>query len=182
MKSVKKHTFLCSSSPDPLTMIAKAARSRKIIVSYRIIFMILMIWDDSLEITLQRRNLTNTLHYSNNDYNPGVSQINFLSMTLFEVNFSQRMSALQNKQKTGKKNCRLLQNTAHQCLISYIFLWTNGILYKTSRYYEKYSKTLPLFNIEKGGLWKMYSSEQNSEVSEFPILTNRSRVWPVYTL
>ena len=28
----------------------------------------------------------------------------------------------------------------------------------------------------------MYSSEQNSEVSEFPILTNRSRVWPVYTL
>ena len=28
----------------------------------------------------------------------------------------------------------------------------------------------------------MYSSEQSSEVFEFPILTNRSRVWPVYTL
>ena len=28
----------------------------------------------------------------------------------------------------------------------------------------------------------MYSSEQSSEVFEFPILTNRSRVWPLYTL
>ena len=28
----------------------------------------------------------------------------------------------------------------------------------------------------------MYSSEQNPEVSEFPILTNKSSVWPVYTL
>jgi len=28
----------------------------------------------------------------------------------------------------------------------------------------------------------MYSSEQSFEVFEFPILTNRSRVWPVYTL
>ena len=27
----------------------------------------------------------------------------------------------------------------------------------------------------------MYSSEQSFEVFEFPILTNRSRVWPVYT-
>ena len=42
-------------------------------------------------------------------------------------------------------------------------------------------KTLSLFHIEKGSLWKMYSSEQNSEVSEFLIPANRSlRVWPVH--
>ena len=46
-KSIKKHTSFCSSSPDPLVMIAKSARSRKIIVNNRIIFMMLMIWDDS---------------------------------------------------------------------------------------------------------------------------------------
>ena len=43
MKSVKKHTSVYSSSPDPLVIIAKAARSRKIIVNNRIIFMMLMI-------------------------------------------------------------------------------------------------------------------------------------------
>ena len=77
MKSVKEHTFFCSSSPDPLVMIAKTARSRKIIVNYRIIFIMLMICDDSLELTLQRRNLTNTSHYSNKDYNTGVIEITF---------------------------------------------------------------------------------------------------------
>ena len=53
--------------------------------------------------------------------------------------------------KRAKELCRL-QNTAHQCLISNILLWTNAILYKTNLCYEKYSKTLPLFHIEKGGL------------------------------
>ena len=47
--------------------------------------------------TLQRRNLANTSHSSNKDHNTG------LNMTLSEDNFSQRMSALQNKQKAGKK-------------------------------------------------------------------------------
>ena len=77
MKSVKEHTFFFSSSPDPIVMIAKTASSRKIIVNYRIIFMMLMICDDSLELTLQRRNLTNTSHYSNKDYNTGVIEITF---------------------------------------------------------------------------------------------------------
>ena len=71
----RKKTYLfCSSSPDPLVMMSKAARNRKIIVNYRIILMMLMIWDDSLELTLQRRNLTNTSHYSNKDYNTGLSR------------------------------------------------------------------------------------------------------------
>ena len=42
--------------------------------------------------------------------------------------------------KRAKECCRLLQNTAHQCLISNIFLWTNAIWYKTDPHYEKYSK------------------------------------------
>jgi len=40
----RKKTYLfCSSSPDPLVVMSKAARNRKIIVNYRIIFMMLMI-------------------------------------------------------------------------------------------------------------------------------------------
>ena len=77
LKSVERTYLFCSSSPDPLVMIAKAARSRKIIVNYRIIFMMLMICDDSSELTLQRRNLTNTSHYLNKDYNTGVIEITF---------------------------------------------------------------------------------------------------------
>ena len=91
---------------------------------------------------------------------------NLLNMTLSEVNFSQRMLALQNEQKPRKRICRLLQSTAYQCLISNIFLWTNGISYKTSPYEGKYFKIFPLFHIAKGVLWKMYLPEPNSEVSE----------------
>ena len=135
-----------------------------------------------LELTLQRRNLTNTSHYSNKDCNTGVIHITFWTGPSLKSISAKEYRLYKTNKKRAKEFCRLLQNTAHQCLISNIFLWTNGMLYKTSSYYEKYSKTVPLFHIEKGGLWKMYSSEQNSEVSEFPILTNWSRVWPVYTL
>ena len=107
---------------------------------------------------------------------------NLLNMTLSEVNSAKECRLYKINKKRAKECCRLLQNTAHQCLISNIFSWANGILYKTDPHYEKYSNTLPLFHVEKGGLWKMYESEQNSEVSEFPILTNRSRVWPVFAL
>ena len=48
---------------------------------------------------------------------------NLLNMTLSEVNFSERMSALQNKQKTRKRYLPfVIQNATHQCLISNIFL------------------------------------------------------------
>ena len=45
-------------------------------------------------------------------------------------------------------------------------------------------KNPPLFSYRKlkGGLWKMYLLEQSSEVFGFPILTNKSRVWPVYRI
>ena len=123
------------------------------------------------------RNLTNTSHYSNKDYNTGVIQITFWTWPYLKSISAKDFRLYKINKKRAKEFCRFLQNTAHQCLISNIFLWTNGILYKTNPHYEKYSKTLPLFHIEKGGLWKMYSSEQNSEVSEFPILTRvQSRV------
>ena len=41
---------------------------------------------------------------------------NLIDKTLSEVNFSERISALQNKQKSAKTFCRLLQNIALLCL------------------------------------------------------------------
>ena len=46
---------------------------------------------------------------------------------------------------------------------------------------EKSLKTFPLFHVEKIGLWKTYALQQSSEAFEFLILTNRSRVWAVYS-
>ena len=46
---------------------------------------------------------------------------NLIENTLSEIQFSERMSALQNKQKT-RECCRLLQNIAHLCLILKTFL------------------------------------------------------------
>ena len=132
-KALKTYLFLLSS-PDPLVMIEKAARSRKIIVNYRIIFMMLMIWDNSLELTLKRLNLTNTWHYSNKDYNTGVIRISSWTWHYLKSISAKECWLYKINKKRAKKFCRLLQNTAHQCLTSNIFLWTNGILYKTSPY------------------------------------------------
>ena len=41
---------------------------------------------------------------------------NLTDKTLSEVNFSERLSTLQNKQKSAKTFCRLLRNIAHLCL------------------------------------------------------------------
>ena len=41
---------------------------------------------------------------------------NLMDKTLSEVNFSERLSTLQNKQKSAKRFCRLLRNIAHLCL------------------------------------------------------------------
>ena len=47
---------------------------------------------------------------------------NLTENTLSEIIFSERMSALQNKQKTRKRICPLLQNIAHLCLVLKTFL------------------------------------------------------------
>ena len=106
-----------------------------------------------LELTLQRRNLTNTSHYSNKDYNTGVIQITFWTWPYLKSISAKECRLYKINKKRAKEFCRLLQNTAHPCLISNICLWTKGILYKTN---EKYSKNLPIFHIGKGVLWKMY--------------------------
>ena len=77
---------------------------------------------------------------------------NLLNMTLSEVNFNQRMSALQNKQYTRKKILPFVTEYRPSMPdLKHILKNKWHLLYKTSPYYEKYSKTLPLFHIEKGG-------------------------------
>ena len=44
---------------------------------------------------------------------------------------------------------------------------------------ERYINTLSCFRTERGGHWKTYSLEQRFEGQRFPIMTCRSRVWPV---
>ena len=59
---------------------------------------------DFLELTLQRKLLKRTLSNSKENYERGVTQIDNLSeKILSEVKFSERSSALQNKQKTHKR-------------------------------------------------------------------------------
>ena len=58
--------------------------------------------------TTFEENAETTLLYSNKDYAIEVTLITFWKKTLSEVNFSERLSALQNKQKTRKNILPLL--------------------------------------------------------------------------
>ena len=80
---------------------------------------------------------------------------NLLSMTLSEVNFSQRMSALQNKQKNAQKNFAVCNR------IPPINAWSKTYCYEQMASYTKPAltkknllKTLSLFHIKKGSLLK----------------------------
>ena len=87
-----------------------------------------------LRTNSSKRNLKNTSHYSNNDYATEVIQITFWTWLYLKSILAKECRLYKINKQRAKEFCRLLRNTAHQYQISNIFLWRNGILYKTSPY------------------------------------------------
>ena len=103
-------------------------------------------------------------------------------MTLSEVKFSQRMSALQNKQKTRKRILPFVTEYRPSMPDLKNILMNKWHLIQNQLSLRKIFKNPLLLQVKVSYRKRRSMKDVLVRVSEFPILNNRSRVRAVYTL
>jgi len=113
-----------------------------------------------LRTNSSKRNLKNTSHYSNKDYATEVIQITFWTWFYLKSILAKDCRLYKINKKRAKEFCRLLQNQYRPSMpdLKHILMNKWHLIQNQPR---KIFKNPPLFHKEKGGLWKMYSSEQS---------------------
>ena len=130
--------------------------------------------------TTFEENAEKTLLYSNKDYAIEVTLITFWKKTLLEVNFSERLSAIQNKQTTRKVILPLLTEYRPSAPNLKTILMIKWHLIENQPMPREIYKDPPLLSYRKGRSLKVERVRAKLIVIIFlsrPIA--RSRVWPV---
>ena len=104
---------------------------------------------------------------------------NLTDKTLTEVNFNERMSALQNKQKTHKNILPFVTEYRPSVPNLKTILMSKWHLIEYQPMLRDIYKDPPLLSYRKGRSLKDVLVRANFEGHIFLISTNRSRVWPV---